>query len=316
MTPDQMLRYGKGLGLWREPVEQSVCLPEPVFLQEPANTKPPPKKRDKADTTSATEVHVPIRVYQSSTRPGKNADGSTAEDMLYGEYTASQIRAIETVGGTRAFQSEDMSPNGAKEHFDTWRRVAGRYFSSGDLKMVVLAMIGQAQANAGGEFRHPALTKAVRGHPKTQAFVQNILDGVKAKIKAEQGDINKLTLEDWHGSYPSKPKLPAFNKRLGFDSDLMGGLTMAVNGVWAGDATITKFERAGNHYRANVQVTFYDHFGLDLPDVGPDPTNGHIKEYSLLSVFRSWFIVQHLDIYAYKPFITVMEMNYPIQGEW
>ena len=53
---------------------------------------------------------------------------------------------------------------------------------------------------------------------------------------------------------------------------------MAVNGVWAGDATITKFESSGNHYCANVQVTFYDHFGLDLPDVGPDPTNGHIKD--------------------------------------
>ncbi|MGL6419388.1 DUF3289 family protein [Aeromonas allosaccharophila] len=71
-----------------------------------------------------------------------------------------------------------------------------------------------------------------------------------------------------------------------------------------------------SEYAPLFEPTGYDHFGLDLRDVGPDPTNGHIKEYSLLSVFRSWFIVQHLDIYAYKPFITVMEMNCPIQGEW
>ena len=139
--------------------------------------------------------------------------------MLYGEYTADQIRAIETVGGTRAFSLEEMGPSAAQEHFDTWWRVSGRYFSSGEMKMVVLAMIGKVQANTGGEFRHPALTKAVRGHPKTQAFVNNILSGVKAKIEAEKGDINKLTLQEWHGCYALRPKLPAFNKRLGFDSD-------------------------------------------------------------------------------------------------
>lgn len=91
---------------------------------------------------------------------------------------------------------------------------------------------------------------------------------------------------------------------------------MAINAVWAGKAEITQFERTGNVYQGNVKVTFHDHFGLDLPDVGPDPDTGRIKEYGGLAGFRSWFILQHLDKFGYKPLMTVVELECPIEGEW
>ncbi len=281
--------------------------------------EPPPllTMMPKTDTTSATAVRLPILVYESSHKPGKNADGTTAEDMKYGEWSAEEIRNIATVKGSHLFELDDLNGGDPHPHFAAWRNMATSLFGGSELDMVLLAMIGQVQANKGGEFRHPVLTRAVRAHQNTQAFTKNLLEVVNQHIQESKGEINPLSLQEWMSGYKKKPVLPAFNtardRYLGW---LNGGLTMAINAVWAGKAEITQFERAGNFYRGNVKVTLYDHFGLDLPDVGPDPDTGRIKEYGGLVGFRSWFILQHLDKFGYKPFLTVIEMNYPIKGEW
>lgn len=284
-----------------------------------APPEPPPllTMMPKTDTTSATAVRLPILVYESSRKPGKNADGTPAEDMQHGQWSAEEIRNITTVKGSHLFELDDLSGNEPRPHFAAWRSMATAFFGGGELDMVLLAMIGQVQANTGGEFRHPVLTRAVRGHPHTQAFVDRLLEAVQRHITDNQGNINPLSLQQWMMGYKRPLNPPKFNTKadryLGW---LNGGLTMAINEVWAGKAEITQFERAGNVYRGNVKVTFYDHFGLDLPDVGPDPDTGQIKEYGGLVGFRSWFILQHLDRFGYKPFLTVVEMNYPIKGEW
>lgn len=287
--------------------------------------EPPPMLRAalKTDTTSATAVRVPILVYESATKPGKKADGSTAEDMKFGEWSVEQIRAIKTMGA-REFVRDDLSAESAAEHFATWRNMTTTIFSSGEMQMVLLAMIHKVQKREGGEFRHPLLNKAVKEHPKTIDFSNRVLDAVDLKIKEMKSDINNLPLHSWYSTYVDKtpPKLFAFNNRFsasierGIESDLLNGLTMAINGIWAGKAEITQFQRAGGSYRGTLKITFYDHFGLDLPDVGPDPSTGATKPYGLLPGFRSWFILQHLDTLAYRPFVTVVELNYPIQGEW
>lgn len=270
----------------------------------------------KTDTTSA-EVRLPILVYESSRKPGKNADGTAAEDMTRGQWSAEKIRNITTVGGTRLFELDDLSGDDPRPHFDAWLNMATSLFGGGELDMVVRAMIGRVRDNWGGEFRHPALALAVWKHPNTQQFADRLLKVVNQQIQKNKGVINPLSLQEWMTGYQPPLVLPAFNttadRYLGW---LNGGLTMAINGVWAGKAEITQFEQAGNVYRGNVKVTFYDHFGLDLPDVGPDPDTGRIKEYGGLVGFRSWFILQHLDKFGYKPFLTVVEMNYPIKGKW
>lgn len=292
-------------------------------VMEPPEPPPTIRAALKTDTTSATAVRVPILVYESATKPGKKADGSTAEDMKFGEWSAEDIRAIKTMGA-REFVRDDLSAESAAAHFATWRNMTTTIFSSGEMKMVLLAMIHKVQKREGGEFRHPLLDRAVMAHPKTQLFVRELIESVNLKIKEMRSDINGLQLNDWYLQYKNgkPPSLFAFNRRLslslerGVESDVLNGLTMAINGIWAGKAEITRFERAGGFYKGNLRITFYDHFGLDLPDVGPDPNTGEVKPYGLLPGFRSWFILQHLDTLAYKPFVTVIELNYPIQGEW
>jgi len=53
----------------------------------------------------------------------------------------------------------------------------------------------------------------------------------------------------------------------------------------------------------------YDHFGLDEPDVD------NSKSYDYLAGFRAWFMLQHLKRFAYKPFLTVIELEYDFSGK-
>ncbi|WP_139823990.1 DUF3289 family protein, partial [Lonsdalea iberica] len=178
--------------------------------------------------------------------------------------------------------------------FYKFREMATSLFSTGELEMVILAMIAKFEKKEGGEFRHPALTRAVRAHPATQLFVGRLLEGVDTTIRMKQGEINATPLEIWMPQYDKKNQAklrpPAFHEI----SDIIGGLTMSINDVWAAKAELVQYDKFGRYYTGKVRVTFYDHFGLDIPDIGPDPTNGSIKKYGMLAGFRGWFILQHM----------------------
>ncbi|OSN01297.1 MULTISPECIES: DUF3289 family protein [Lonsdalea] len=290
------------------------------FAPRPATprTEPEPtlKVIEVTDTTSATRVDLPILVYETKHKPGLNADGTPAADMLYGDMTKEEITAIPTYMNTHMFAVDDWTVDFESPDFffQKFREMTTILFSAGDLKFVILAMIAKFEKKEGGEFRHPDLTRAVRAHPGTQAFVNRLLKGVHRTIKKQQGEINQLPLDNWIPQYqePGESTLrpPTFHSV----SDIYGGLTITINDVWAAKAELVQYDKVGRFYTGKIRVTFYDHFGLDIPDVGPDPTNGSIKKYGMLLGFRSWFILQHLKTFGYKPFITVMEMDYPIKG--
>ena len=113
----------------------------------------------------------------------------------------------------------------------------------------------------------------------------SIIKEVKAKLAELDGDVNKLVLNDLMQQYNNNSgfRLPIFNSA----ADKVQGLTIAVNDVWAGKAEITTYEKFGDFYKGTIKVTLYDHFGLDYPDIGPDPTTGRVKFYGLASGFRS-----------------------------
>lgn len=279
----------------------------PVELVEP---EPTIKLMPKTDTTSATKVNVPILVYQSPRKPGLNADGSKAADMVYGKMSAEDIKKIPTKFGTKMFDLNDPATADPANHFKDLRNMATLLFSTGEMKFVVLAMIAKFERSEGGEFRHPILTQEARAHVNTQLFVKKLLTGINSHIKASKGNLNPESLAAWMSEYPGL-KPPRFHNA----GDFFTGLTMAVNDVWGAKAEIVSYEQYGNHYKGRVLVTLYDHFGLDYPDVGPDPDSGQVKPYGLLAGFRSWFVLQHYKKFAYKPFVSVMEMNYQIEGD-
>ncbi|MCX7128050.1 DUF3289 family protein [Aeromonas sp.] len=319
ITDDKI--YVEGDAAFRDRVQQAYAkAPATMWfgsaeMKKPPSEEPTVKQQLKTDTTSAVTFRLPVQIYKSPRDPGKSASGTTADDMIYGDMTAAQIEQIPTVWSL--FKVEGMnglataSPD---RFFQSFRDMAITLFSAGELKMNTLEMIAKFQKKEGGEYRNPVLTRNVRAHESTIAFTNTIITEVKRELKAKDGDVNALVLDDLMKRYKkadAKFRLPRFNNKL----DIVSGLTIAINDTWAGEAKIVKYEKFGDFYKGVIKVTLYDHFGLDLPDVGPDPTTGEIKPYGALAGFRSWFILQHLDRFAYKPFITVMEMDYPFSGE-
>lgn len=96
---------------------------------------------------------------------------------------------------------------------------------------------------------------------------------------------------------------PRFNR--GQDV-FLGGLTIAVNDTAAYEVEVLSYSMtSAQDFSACIRITLYDHFGLDRPDLE--------KIYVDLAGFRAWFILQHIR--GYRPFITVMENDFDINGK-
>ena len=129
------------------------------FAPRPAvNTPTEPAPTLKVtDTTSATRIDLPILVYETKRKPGLNADGTPAADMLYGDMTKEEITAIPTYMYTRMFAVDSWMVNfdSSDTFFADFRKMATRYFSMGDLEMVILAMIAKFEKKKAESFGTP-----------------------------------------------------------------------------------------------------------------------------------------------------------------
>ena len=239
----------------------------------------------------------PKLVAESRRKPGKNEDGTDANDMMFGDYTKERIKNIRW-----NFEIDDLtvSPESARRHFDNFKFMATSLFSMGELKENILNMIEKFRRNEGGTYSDPALERAVSGHTATQAFLREFERNLSTAIAKYRGDISQI-----------KPKIDIkMTSRLVFNTkqDILWGLTIATNDIWAWNVEIVEYAFDGIAYNGKYKLTLYDHFGLDEPDVD------HSKTYGNLQGFRSWFILQHLVGFAYKPFMTVIEIKKPFSG--
>ncbi|MFN8396717.1 MAG: DUF3289 family protein [Bacteroidia bacterium] len=234
---------------------------------------------------------MPGGIARSAHRPGIGYDGvSLADDLKYGDETKDQITDISTL-----FYIQANAPDWS--NFLDMRIMCNSLFSSGDLQTNINAMIDKFQANTGGRYSSDILNKHVRNHDSTKRFVAHIQEEFGKKMSETGGDATGLT--------PDSLKLignPHFNT----PSDTWrGGLTIAINDVWAYDLDLMDYDRQGDNYSAKVKLTLYDHFGLDRPDVE--------KKYRYLAGFRAWYVLQHLK--GYKPFIVDIPLEYSFSGK-
>jgi uncharacterized protein (TIGR03034 family) len=240
---------------------------------------------------------LPLIVAESRRQPGFNEDGTIANDMRYGDYSKAQI---ESLGFMFRLDDtlNDLDKISAERLFSTLRTMSRDLFSMGALEGNIDRMIDRFRSNTGATYSDASLTRAVREHASTQRFVEQIRNALAAALTRRKGDLGKLlTNVDVH-----LVGHPVFNTK----RDIATGLTIAINDTWAYTVAITSYAKSGKRYQGTFSVTLYDHFGLDQPDVE--------KNYKYLAGFRAWFILQHLRRFAYKPFITEVEMSYPFEG--
>lgn len=84
---------------------------------------------------------------------------------------------------------------------------------------------------------------------------------------------------------------------------------MAIHSWTENDVDIKSFKiLPDGSYSGTLRFTFKDNFGLNEEDVG---------KFGKIPGFASWFILQHYYKYSreYKPFKTVVEIDYPISGK-
>jgi len=241
----------------------------------------------------------PLLVTESARKPGLNYDGSKANDLKFGEYTKEQIKNIRGM-----FEVDDILRDldkvSASTLFTIFENMATELFSTGKMQCNIMKMIEKFKSNTGGTYSDFRLTNAAKKHEKTKTFEAELVKKMRETIKKYKGDIFKII---------SRQDIK-LQSRIYFNTwwDIFGGLTIATNDIWAYKIEITNYEFDGINYHGKYRITLYDHFGLDEPDVD------NSKEYGYLAGFRAWFILQHLDRFAYKPFMTVIVLENEFSG--
>jgi hypothetical protein len=239
---------------------------------------------------------LPIELVRSARRPLRNEDGTPARDMLFGDYTQQQIEDIGVM-----FQLDDAGYDLATVApavlLAEFRRMATELFSMGALEDSITQMIDRFEANTGAEYSNSDLTDAVRNHASTGRFEQNIRRELRRLINVHQSDVNRIELNQMN--LVGRP-------RYNTNADILGGLTIAINDTQAHDVDLIEYELNGSRYTGKFRLTLYDHFGLDQPDVE--------KRYGMLSGFRAWFILQHLQRLAFRTFVTGIVLDYDFSG--
>lgn len=237
---------------------------------------------------------LPLTVAQSARRPGLNADGTVAADMLFGDLSKERIRSVDFL--FKAPGAYDLDTVKASTLFADLRLMATLLFATGELETNISAMIDRFERNIGGTYSNAKLTEAVRRHPSTKAFIEQHRRQIVTALEKHKGDVDKLSAP---GAL-ARVRRPAFSE----PEDIVSGLTIAINDTWAYDVSIQEYRLSGDRcFSGKFKVVLYDHFGLDKPDVDDS------KPYRVLAGFRAWFILQHLTRFAYQPFVTEVALD-------
>ncbi|MGG5210693.1 DUF3289 family protein [Chryseobacterium sp. MIQD13] len=287
---------------------------------------------------SIKKLTFPMLILQGTRRKGKKiivkdgkkvSSNDTAVDMLYGDYPENQT-------GFNKLKSELYTENYDVEKQDSWYNTTSRtdnatnnsdytikkvedfckkssddlfkifkseieWYSKGKIETVAKKMVDRMQANSGGEFSDKDLTDAVIQHENSQAFISSIKSVIKAYLTKNNGDIQNLEITDSSNGVLYKDLVDRGVDNPKF-SDKFSGLGITINDVWAYQIYITKYKKNGRSFEMGLEYVYYDHFGLDYPD---------IQKYDK-DIFYSWFILQHFR--GYKPFITKIDIVGEFKG--
>ena len=211
--------------------------------------------------------------------------------------------------------------------FEGFENLVTAYMAKGELEINIKDMIARFKKNTGGVYRSSILNKAIENHPSTLQYCKEVEDYIAEKLKDSNGKLSELVENeiDFNTSKgrenrrvkgktttrKNKKNEEIFFMRPQFNSfnDLIEGQRIALNDIWATNVEITAYKIEGDEYQIKYNVTLWDHFGLDLPDME--------KYFNLIgkarAIFASWFTLQHLR--GYKPFITHIQFSKEFKGK-
>lgn len=197
-------------------------------------------------------------------------------------------------------------------------------FSSGKLEANILMMVDKMKQNKGGIYENSDLTNAILANPATSSYCQNVEDYIAEQLKINFSKLEKAedkepyfkVGKDVYSNTKGKNRTdaeknfrsPAYTWKKNWN--IFRGETIALNDIWATEVILKEVKFNGDDYTAKYEVTLWDHFGLDIPDVDVVLSQG--KVYAFLAGFRAWFVLQHL--WGYKPLLTKMNFTKEFAG--
>ncbi|MEJ9232993.1 DUF3289 family protein [Peribacillus butanolivorans] len=264
-------------------------------------------KLDNEDSRPLDSNFSDTVIFQSDRPEGYDENGNVANDMKTNDYTEDEIKDISWM-----FRLQLLESNFPSILFYELEDMSTSLFAMGDMEDVILDMINHFREGSGKEYRDQTLTKEAKEHETTKAYVEFVKKALVDELKKNGGNLAALKFDqstkntnEFYNYIQRNASYPTFSTW----NDRIGGLTITVNDTWGNTVSVKDFSVENNRFKGVMRVRLYDHFGLDQPDVE--------KVYKNLAGFRSWFVLQHFDEYdgKYKPFVTVMEMDIPFEGD-
>jgi len=245
-----------------------------------------------------------VLIFQSVRKKGLDANGGKANDMKTNDFIKDQLLAINKLFGLQIAEADFPGLL-----FSELKLMSQILFAQGNMENVILDMIDHFEKGGGNDYRNATLSNRARQHVTTKNYINYVK---KTLITFLQKHYNPIKLLDesnrknnlFYRAITSNVRFPVFHSW----RDILGGLTITVNDTWGNLIEVRNYSVANNRFQGTLRFTFYDHFGLDRPDVE--------KMYVNLAGFRAWFVLQHFQKFngIYKPFVAIMEVEVPFHG--
>ncbi len=258
-----------------------------------------------------------VKVYQSPRLPGKNADGTTADDMVMANKTKTQLYAMSIVLGDQANVYHQSAlppayPAGPQILKDHAKQLA-TLFAAGNSSMRTVAngMFDHFFSGTGTDYRNSTLTNTAVAHSSTQTFINSTKQHIVNYLRANSGNpFGALANTSLKNSLNGVAR-PVYNT----SSDKTNGLTICVNDTWGNYIEIKNYTFNGTSFSGTLRYTIYDHFGLNDTDV-TGAYGGLSWIFGYTAQFSAWFVLQHYTECnrQYKPFITYIETEVSFSG--
>lgn len=229
-------------------------------------------------------------VGKSDREPGYFADGTKAEDMMYGD--APKISA--SIKKDPMFLHSDAT-------LQKYLNQLMRSLSTFSMETVALGMADRFGKGLGGTYKSDTLNRVIANNPAIIKFHNEFLKDLKSALSSASYDASRISEIEMG--------------RLNFSSllDKITGLGITIHQVWSIKAELTNYtyNECTKVWKGQLVYTFYDHFGLDWNDIILHG-NARIPQYQTGNCFKAWYILQHYR--KAKPFITEFSKTVNVFG--
>jgi len=170
---------------------------------------------------------------------------------------------------------------------------------------IAVDLVKKVKESKGGEYKSPLLNKETKNQPSPKRLLDQVQEQFERQLNLHNGRLDQIEELNLIG-------FVRFNTRW----EKFSGLGIILNGTQGYKIELLEYTcKQNRNYHAKIQMTIYDHFGLDVNDVkidNPSEMRSHMKMDGFS--FLVWFYLQRVR--GYKPLTTIIENEYEIEGSY